>query len=135
MNEEGDRSAVGGRTKKETRSEVYFGRSRSILREKGEELIDGTSVMVQPSISCTYTFIIYYPCFPLRILCFRYTVLLSSFDSFLSFLLRSPPQSIHGRSKGRPVTKQPSSRANAIHQPTQCTPRCAQFRSQKRVRF
>lgn len=49
--------------RKKERSEETKGRgTRSILREESEEVMDGTSVMVQPSISRTYTFIIYYSC-------------------------------------------------------------------------
>lgn len=51
----------GERRKRKTNSRRWLGRRRPILGEKGEEVIDGTSVMVQPSISRTYTFIIYYP--------------------------------------------------------------------------
>lgn len=46
---------------KETRG-TSSGGTRSILREDSKEVMDGTSVMVEPSISRTYTFIIYYSC-------------------------------------------------------------------------
>lgn len=57
-----ERSEWSRDERRRKRSRRYLERRRSILGEKGEEVIDGTSVMVQPSISRTYTFIIYYPC-------------------------------------------------------------------------
>lgn len=84
-----------------------MGRRRPILGEKGEEVIDGTSVMVQPSISRTYTFIIYYPR--------RYGYFASGTSSLspslpitprCCFLLVATPDA-SAKPKGRPVTKQP----------------------------
>lgn len=75
-------------------------------------MIDGTSVMVQPSISRTYTFIIYYPR--------RYGYFASGTSCFslppplpprptpprCCFLLVATPDA-SAKPKGRPVTKQP----------------------------
>lgn len=70
-------------------------------------MIDGTSVMVQPSISRTYTFIIYYPR--------RYGYFASGTSSLspslpitprCCFLLVATPDA-SAKPKGRPVTKQP----------------------------
>lgn len=99
----------GERRKRKTNSRRWLGRRRPILGEKGEEVIDGTSVMVQPSISRTYTFIIYYP---------RRYGYFASGTSYLSLSL-SPPitprrcfplaatPDASAKPKGRPVTKQP----------------------------
>lgn len=104
----------GRRKKKKTNSpRCLGGRGRPILGEKGEEVIDGTSVMVQPSISRTYTFIIYYPR--------RYGYFASGTSCFslpppppppspipprCCFLLVATPDA-SAKPKGRPVTKQP----------------------------
>lgn len=107
----------GERRKRKTNSRRWLGRRRPILGEKGEEVIDGTSVMVQPSISRTYTFIIYYP---------RRYGYFASGTSYLSLSL-SPPitprrcfplaatPDASAKPKGRPVTKQPFPVHPSVH--------------------
>ena len=116
------------RRKRKERSRVgstYVGTrtaDRSLVR-RGEEVIDGTSVMVQPSISRAYTFIIYYPP-PLRILCAQVRRALPlPRISRVSLCLRWSPnaQAMHRRGpKAAPVTMQltshgPRPRASIRH--------------------
>lgn len=62
LGDESKRRPEEERSKEPRREGTSSGGTRSILREESEEVMDGTSVMVQPSISRTYTFIIYYSC-------------------------------------------------------------------------
>lgn len=103
---------------------------RQILREKDAELIDGTSVMVQPSISRTYTFIIYYPC--------RYGYFASGTFSrvslFLLFFLLVLSSRCRSRCIGkvqRPTVTKQRSRYRSTYPRTRCR---VQSRSQNHSR-